>query len=122
MRDLFTEADCDKYGDWEATVANRRDCISLKAANAKFKEWLSQGTPINGFKESEYGSWNFGTGQYAVQEPTHTALLVCVEEIEQDSERKVLEDLVTAWEDHHKSLDVSWPPVILRAKKLLGLV
>lgn len=128
LKPLFTASDCNRTSYYEFIISNDRanlvqDCISLGGANAKVAELLAKGVKVSGYIEPEYQSHHFSNGQFGFNgKETHTAILLNIEPIEQDSERKVLEDLVR----YQNSLDEQGvrcsdaiPELSSRARKLL---
>lgn len=122
---LFTEADCDviQRKPWTAVSGFAGTCtgvseifsISLDKANRLLSE---RGKVVTGSISNE----PLGRGLHVTQpfgevtgsQDTHRALLICVEEIEQDTAEKIVADLIERNGSHSIS------KLIERARKLLA--
>lgn len=113
MKDFFTEADCD-------CCYPRASCISLTKANVLFNEWLSRGTAVYGKMHAE----DYGLFSTSKNDPnwgytdTHTALLINIEPIEQDSAEKFVKDFNEVMNREIKPIG-KLASFITRAKRLL---
>lgn len=118
MKPFFTEADSDmkeRFNGYETIEG-----ISLTKANAKFDEWLSKGKVVFGTSPNGANTTQWFTEKqidkiHGLDWANHTALLVNIEPIEQDSAAKILRDLIEAAE----SLRQPNPSLSDRARKLL---
>lgn len=118
MTPFFKPSDCD------GMTFLGESTISLAKANRLHAEWLAKGRVVYGQADAgdRDGFWGFSEKQHG--DDTHRALLINIEPLEVDSERKVLEDLV----EWHKGVEdvvysgwgaPSLSPLIDRARKLL---
>lgn len=95
---FFSESDCDSW------AKDGHPRISITKANCLIQE---RAKVVYGRVDG-----NFGWLDICMESSTHQALLICGEEIEKDSEIKILKDLINVT---HPIADV-----INRAKRLLG--
>jgi hypothetical protein len=98
---FFTEADCDvRENVYHAAyhASTQQSGISVHKANALIRE---RAKVVYGRVDGDHGWFDSSRGHFAVDADslvdeglsTHTALLICVEEIETDSAEQVLKDL-----------------------------
>lgn len=104
----FNDSDCDIFSattgfadrDGASQVARG---ISIDKCRRLFREWLSKGTVVYGRKTFENYDWFSETERKATTfgQDTHTGIIVNIRAIEpEDSERKVLEDIIADYEKH----------------------
>lgn len=115
MKPFFTEADCDEYTFGPGGYSGP-PCISLNKANGLLSQ---RGKVVYTFEDSEYlvahKNWR--------KEDTHTALLINIQPIEQDSAEKLVKDFISECEkleirpNSFTTMDLS--DLYERAKKLV---
>ncbi len=126
---LFKPEDCDAKTTFindigqKITISlpsNAQPMISLARANEIFEKWLAKGTDVwckqNGDSmNGNVQTWQNSTRAIYGSQATHTARIVCVEAIEQDSAEKVLADLIR-YEDYRNPGEIE--ALCERARKL----
>lgn len=102
--ELFREQDFQGVLSINTTGRSYYDAKEVaKHANRLFREWLSKGTVVYGRKTFENYDWFSETERKATTfgQDTHTGIIVNIRAIEpEDSERKVLEDIIADYEKH----------------------
>jgi hypothetical protein len=117
--DFFKEDDCNiSFGGFlsAAPLAKPIRGITIARANELLKE---RGRAVTGMVEREYGSVEFYSGQYLREEPTHRALLVCIEPIARDTAEDLLKEITKSSRVLGFESDFNMDKWLERARKVL---
>lgn len=120
MKTFFTELDCDYYLHMNDPAVRGTPCaISLDKANRLLSE---RGKVI--YKQPGWCGHSWQENLHDAGNRTHTALLINIEPIEQDSAEKVLRDLIAIDDKflmgHIPPSNIELPAIIDRARKLVA--